>query len=243
VIHPDGASEQVTLPQAPPAANLHETRIAGTLTADGYVTASYEERGHGTRQYGLRKLFLGPIDSTHRADFARSIATKLYPGAEADSLQIFDGRDLGADPRVALRIVRGLASRPAGTGRTVILTLPFTSMRGMADAATALQAKGPRRFPIDAAEIIGPIVGSTELTLTLPAGWRVQLPPGVTATGKWGSYCSTYTQDGATLHVVRRLEGARGVYPPEAVGDLVAWLRAIGQDDVPYLVIEPESHP
>jgi hypothetical protein len=243
VIHPDGASEQVTLPEAPPAANLHETHIAGSLSADGYVTASYEERGHGTRQYGLRKLFLGPIDSTHRADFARSIATKLYPGAEADSLQIFDGRDLGADPRVALRIVRGLASRPAGTGRTVILTLPFTSMRGMADAATALQAKGPRRFPIEAAEVIGPIVGSTELTLTLPAGWRVQLPPGVTVTGKWGSYRSSYAQNGATLHVVRRLEGARGVYPPEAVGDLVAWLRAIGQDDVPYLVIEPESHP
>ena len=69
------------------------------------------------------------------------------------------------------------------------------------------------------------------------------LPPGVTVTGKWGSYRSTYAQDGATLHVVRRIEGARGVYPPEAVGDLVAWLRAIGQDDVPYLVIEPESHP
>ena len=65
----------------------------------------------------------------------------------------------------------------------------------------------------------------------------------MTVTGKWGSYRSTYAQDGATLHVVRRIEGARGVYPPEAVGDLVAWLRAIGQDDVPYLVIEPESHP
>jgi transglutaminase-like putative cysteine protease len=240
VVHEDGTSEQVTIPAAAPSVNSSETRIVGTLSADGYVTASYVERGLGIRQYSLRSLFLGPIDSTHRADFARSIATKLYPGAEADSLQIFDGRDLTADPRVALRIVNGLAARRTGNGSTVILTLPFPSMRSMADAATALEAKGPRRFPIDAAKVIGPVVGASEITLTLPAGWRVQLPPTVTVTGKWGSYTARYTQEGTTLTVSRRLEGARGVYPPEALPDLAAWLRAIGKDDVPYLVIEPE---
>jgi transglutaminase-like putative cysteine protease len=240
VVHEDGSSEQVTIPAAAPSVNSSETRIVGTLSADGYVTASYVERGLGIRQYSLRSLFLGPIDSTHRADFARSIATKLYPGAEADSLQIFDGRDLTADPRVALRIVNGLAARRTGNGGTVILTLPFPSMRSMADAATALEAKGPRRFPIDAAKVIGPVVGASEITLTLPAGWRVQLPPTVTVTGKWGSYTARYTQEGTTLTVTRRLEGARGVHPPTALPDLAAWLRAIGKDDVPYLVIEPE---
>jgi transglutaminase-like putative cysteine protease len=243
IVHPDGTSEQVILPEVPPSANLNQTRITGTLSADGYLTASYEERGLGTRQHSLRNLFLGPIDSIHRADFARSIATNLYPGAEADSLQIFDGRDLTADPRVALRIVRGLAARPTGNGRTVILTLPFPNMRSMADAAAALESKGPRRFPIDAAKIIGPVVGASEVTLSLPAGWAVQLPPTLAVTGKWGSYTARYTQEGNTLKVFRRLEGARGVYPPEALADLAAWLRAIGQDDVPYLVIEPEAGP
>ena len=243
VVHPDGSSEQVTLPEAAPGANLQETRIVGTLSTEGYVTASYEERGLGTRQYSLRRLFLAPIDSTHRADFARSIATKLYPGAEADSLQIFDGRDLTADPRIALRIVHGLAARPTGAGRTVILTLPFNSMRSMADAATALEAKGPRRFPIDAAKIVGPIAGQTDVRLSLPPGWRVQLPPSVKVTGKWGSYVARYDQEGTMLHVSQRIEGARGVHPPEAVADLAAWLRAIGQDDVPYLVIEPGQTP
>jgi hypothetical protein len=243
VVHPDGTSEQVTLPEAEPGANLQEARIVGTLSTEGYITASYEERGLGTRQYDLRELFLAPIDSTRRADFARSIATKLYPGAVADSLQIFDGRDLTADTRIALRIRHGLAARPAGTGRTVILTLPFSSMRSMADAATALEAKGPRRFPIDAAKVVGPIAGQTEVRLSLPPGWRVQLPASVNVTGKWGSYVARYTQEGSTLHVSRRIEGARGVHPPEAVTELAAWLRAIGQDDVPYLVIEPGQTP
>jgi transglutaminase-like putative cysteine protease len=243
VVHPDGTSEQVTLPQAEPGANLQETRIVGSLSSEGYITASYEERGLGTRQYSLRQLFLAPIDSTHRADLARSIATKLYPGADADSLQIFDGRDLTADTRIALRLSHGVAARPAGTGRTVILTLPFGSMRGMADAAAALEAKGPRKFPIDAAKVIGPIAGQGDLQLSLPPGWRVQLPPEVNVTGKWGSYVARYVQEGTTLHVSRRLSGARGIHPPEAVADLAAWLKAIGQDDVPYLVIEPGQTP
>jgi transglutaminase-like putative cysteine protease len=243
VVHPDGTSEQVTLPQVEPGANLQETRIVGTVSPEGYITASYEERALGTRQYSLRQLFLAPIDSTHRADFARSIATKLYPGAEADSLQIFDGRDLTADTRIALRLSHGLAARPAGAGRTVILTLPFSSMRSMADAAAALEAKGPRKFPIDAAKVIGPIAGQGDMQLSLPPGWRVQLPPSVNVTGKWGSYVARYAQEGTTLHVSRRLEGARGIHPPDAVADLAAWLRAIGQDDVPYLVIEPGQTP
>jgi transglutaminase-like putative cysteine protease len=243
VVHPDGRSEPVVLPETSPSANLNETHIVGTLSTDGYVTASYEERGLGSRQYSLRSLFLGPIDSTHRAEFARSIATKIYPGADADSLQIFDGRDLKADPRVTLRIVHGLAARPTGNGRTFILTLPLTSMRGMADAAAALEARGPRRFPIDASKIIGPVTGGTDVTFTLPEGWRVQLPRNVSATGKWGSYLARYAQEGRTLRVSRRLEGTRGVYPPESITDLTTWFRAIGEDDVPYLVVEPGATP
>ena len=243
IVYPDGTSEQVTLPEASPHANLNETRITGTLSTDGYLSATYEERGLGSSQYSLRNLFLGPIDSTTRAAFARSIATRIYPGAEADSLQIFDGRDLTADPRVVLRIVRGFAGRATGNGRTVILSLPLPSMRGMADAAAALEANGPRLFPLDASKIIGPTATITEITLSLPSGWRVQLPPDVEVTGKWGTYTAQYRQEQTTLRVFRRLEGARGIYPPGELPDLCRWLRAVAQDDVSYLVIEPGSTP
>jgi len=243
IVYSDGTSEQVTLPEAAPSANLNETRIVGALSPDGYVTAGYEELGFGTSQYGLRSLFLGPVDSTHRADVARFIATKLYPGADADSLEIFDGRDLSAYPRVALKIVRGFAARPAGTGGTIILTLPLTSMRGMADAATALETRGRRLFPIDAGKIIGPVTTVTEIALDLPAGWRTQLPRDIDAIGKWGRYSANYQQEGSTLRISRRLEGTRGVYPPEDLPDLTAWLREIAQDDVTYLVLESGSTP
>ena len=243
IVYPDGTSEQVTLPSAPASTNLNETRMVGTLSPEGYLTASYEERGLGNRQYSLRSLFLSPFDANHRGEFARAIATKLYPGAEADSLQIFDGRDLIAEPRVAVRIVRGLAARSTGNGHTFILNLPIASMRSMADAATALEANGPRRFPIDAGKIIGPVTTVTEIDLTLPAGWQVQLPPDIHVTGKWGTYTARYAQEGNSLRLSRRLEGARGVYPPEDLSDLTTWLREIARDDVTYLVLESGATP
>jgi hypothetical protein len=39
------------------------------------------------------------------------------------------------------------------------------------------------------------------------------------------------------------LEGARGIYPPESLGDLAQWLRNVAQDDVPYLAIETRATP
>jgi cellulose synthase operon protein C len=243
VVYSDGTSEQVTLPQAAPSANLNETRIVGTLSPDGYVTASYEERGLGSRQLGLRSLFLAPADSAHRAELARSIATRLYPGAQAESLHVFEGRDLSADARVSLRVVRGFAARPAGSSTAVILDLPLTSMRGMSDAAAVLESRGPRRFPVDAGKVVGPVTTSTEISLQLPLAWQAQLPGNVEVSGKWGSYSAQYQQDGSTLHISRRLEGSRGVYPPEDLQDLAAWLRAVAKDDVAYLVIERGSTP
>jgi len=241
VVHPDGGTDQVRLPESSPGANLYETRIVGALASDGYIDASYEERAKGARQYALRQLFVGPIDSTRRADFARSMAAKLYPDAEADSLQIFDGHDLTAEARIALRITHGLAARAAGGGRTMILSLPFPSMRGMGDAARMLDAAGPRRFPIDAARVIGPLVATNELVLALPSGWRVDLPAPVSVSGVWGRYTATYSQESDTLHVRRRLEGTRGVYPPDTYPDLVAWFRSLAADDVPYLVLTPAA--
>jgi transglutaminase-like putative cysteine protease len=243
VVYPDGTSEQVTLPQAGPGDNLNQTLISGVLTPDGYVTAWYQERGLGSRQLGIRSLFVSPMDSIGRADFARSTASKVFPGAEADSLEIFDGRDLLAEPRVALKIVHGFAARPAGSAGTMVLTLPFPSMRGMADAAAMLESRQPRRFPVDAAKVIGPATTETELRLALPSGWAVQLPPSIEAVGRWGSYAARYSQHGDTLLVSRRLQGSRGVYPPESIADLAEWLRAIGQDDVPHLALQSKATP
>jgi hypothetical protein len=217
--------------------------MVGTLAPDGYLSVSVEERMLGAWQYMFRRLLSQPLDTTRRENLARAIGSKLYPDAQVDSLELFDGRDLSIEPRVAFRLTHALAARPAGNGHTVILSLPLPSMRYLADAASRLEARKVRLFPVDAEKVLGPMVGRTEIILALPPGWRAELPRTVSVDGKWGRYATRYTQDGQTLHVLREFEGALGVYPPAEVGDLVSWLRAVAADDVPYIVIESGASP
>lgn len=103
---------------------------------------------------------------------------------------------------------------------------------------TDLEGRGPRRFPINVEAVVGTHEESSLLALTLPTGWQAQLPPNVEATSVFGHYTAEYRQDGRVLRIVRRLVGARGTEPPAKIGDLIAWLKTIGTDDVKYVVLD-----
>ena len=236
VVHPDGQTDEVTLPLAAPDANRLETRITGELLPTGLVDARLIERARGARQYQLREAFLSPFDSTERAQLTRAIAGGIFTGAIGDSLEIFDGKDLTAEARVSLVLHDGQAARRAGN--STILKVPFANMSGFTAAAADLEAREPRRFPIDVAAVIGPIVTLQELRLTLPAGWHAQLPAGVRVDGAIGSYTSSYRQDGRELVIERRTEGKRGILPPDRVDALIAWMKAAAKDDAEYIVLE-----
>jgi len=137
---------------------------------------------------------------------------------------------------VKLLLVRhGRAATPAGT--TMILQMPLGSMSSLATAAKDIESRGPRRFPIDAALFWGPRSTNTRYEITLPAGWHATLPKGVKASSPFGSYESTYSEQGGVLRITRQLTGATGVQPPDRVADLVAWMRAVAADDVKFIVL------
>ena len=236
VVHPDGRGEEITFPADSIAANTTITRIVGTLAPDGYFDGTYEESASGARAPGLRSAFANPLDSTKRADFQRSLAQGLFDGAAGDSLQLFDGKDLAATPRVAVRVKRGRAATP--TGDLMILKLPVNSMQAFGKMAAELEARPPRRFPIDAEDVMGGDVAVTELRITLPAGWRARLPKSVRAPSPFGTYETTYEQVGDELRLTRRMTGARGVLPPDRFPELIAWMRTVAQDDQDIIVLE-----
>ena len=238
VVHPDGHADEVTLPEDAPSVNLSRTSFEGELTPDGLVNLHYVEHAEGLRQYGLRGLFTTPMDSTKRDRFIRALAGNTYPGATGDSLVVFDGKDLKANTEITMAIHGGQAAKVSG--QSAILNLPpsFSSMAGLQTLATQLESGKPRVYPIDAERVIGPIVGVSELVLELPDGWSADLPDSVTAESDYGSYRARYTQNGRELKVYRRMEGRRGVKPPEDVDALIEWLRAVAKDDVQYIVLQ-----
>jgi len=102
-----------------------------------------------------------------------------------------------------------------------------------------LEQRKPRRFPIDIGDVVGPLEIVAELRMTLPQGWKADLPSNVTERSQFGSYTADYEQQGRELRVTRRMTGSKGTAPPESVDELIAWLRAISKDDVRFIVLQP----
>ena len=235
VVHPDGTTEETELPLTRATDNATTIRISGELSSDGMFNGRYDEEATGALQYSLRSAFENPLDSTQKAKAANAIASKFFDGAEGDSLLGFEGKDLRAKARLSVQIKHAKAASSAG--ETEIFTTPLGSMSGITSAAKELEKAKERRFPIDAARILGNRSTVVELRVKLPAGWKAQLPSGVKAASPFGSYESTYVQAGDELVITRKTLGATGVYAPDRAKDVAAWFREVGKDDAKLIVI------
>jgi hypothetical protein len=238
VVRDDGTAEHVVLPERPPTANRSETQIVGELSADGLFTGHYTETKSGSLQYALRRAYGRVFSKDEMSRITQALANGLFSGASGDSLRVFDGRDLQARPLVSLAVLH--APVLSGNGTTRIFTLP-EAMPNYASLGlvSQLEQRKPRRYPIDISEVIGPLEIVSDLRMTLPAGWRADLPSNVTEQSRFGSYRAEYVQNGRELRVTRRMSGTKGTAPPESVDELIAWLRAISKDDIKFIVLQP----
>jgi len=237
VVHPDGRAEEVTFPQDPATANRRDTHIVGELSADGVFKGTVTTRAGGGLQYGMRSAFARRYSTKERQDLGRSVAQGIFEGASADSLEIFDGRDLVAEPRTTLWVSGGRAA--SRSGETLILTVPLGNGSSSETIAELEAAPSPRRFPIEKAAVVGPVETVSEFRVTLPEGFRARLPQNVSATSVFGSYVAEYAQQGRELRVTKRMRGSQGVLPPEQVAALLTWLREMSKDDARFIVLEP----
>ncbi len=236
MVHPDGSGEEVTFPADSAATNRDVAVLTGDLSPRGVFHGRYVHVAAGDQQYGMRQTFATPFGTTERERITRAAVNMLFPGATGDSLELFDGRDLRAEPRIAVVIREAQATSQSGSSD--ILTLPIHNYGDVKGVAAELEARGPRRFPIDVAAVAGPHEEAAELKLTLPDGWRAQLPPNITARSAFGTYSAEYGQEGRVLRVARKLIGRKGIEPPGRIGDLIQWLKEMAKDDVRYIVLE-----
>jgi transglutaminase-like putative cysteine protease len=237
LVRPDGHSEEVHIPSDPPGADAFELRQTSTLSPDGTISGWFEQRGTGLAEMGMRATMRTPMDSTRRAEFMRSMAANLYPDAQGDSLVVFDGKDFLATPRIAVHFHGGQAVQRSGG--TAILNLAAASGAAPFDRiADELAAAGPRHMAIDAKQVVGPLTIVGEVHITLPAGWHARLPANDSASSEFGTYVARYTQTGQDFVITRRITGSTGVFPPDKISDLIAWLRAVGADRTPFVVLD-----
>lgn len=237
VVHPDGRSEEITFPSEPSVANRAEIHLVGSLTPDGLFAGKWTRMASGAQQYGMRASMSKSTkpDSAERARTTLAIANAIFDGSAGDSLQLFDGRDLSAEPRISVLIRHGKAASDAGG--TEILTIPLTNF-AVTNVIAALEARGPRKYPISAEKVWGPRTEIQELRLTLPAAWKAKLPPNDSATSAFGTYVAEYSQSGQQLRIARRLTGTDGVYPASRYAELLDWMKKMSADDAKYVILE-----
>ncbi len=237
VVHPDGTHEEITFPTDPSAANVSEVHLVGSLTPDGLFSGKWAWHGSGALQYGMRGSMSKSTkpDSAETARATLAIANSIFEGSAGDSLKLFDGRDLGADPRISVLIRHGKAASDAGG--TEILTIPLKSFAAP-NVIAALEARGKRKYPIDAAKVWGPRTELVDLKLTLPVGWKAKLPANDSASSVFGTYIASYAQNGQELSISRRMTGVEGVQPAEQSGELLGWLKKLSADDAKYVILE-----
>jgi transglutaminase-like putative cysteine protease len=241
VVLPGGKSEDITFPKDAPGEQL--TRFEGTVGADGALTGQLELIVRGPSESVIRAALSEPLDSARRAGMTKMFSSFLS-GAKVDTLMLFDGRDARAEPKITVKLHGADGFRSAGS--LSVLTVPtafYAPAAGASRVATILADAPPRKYPIDASSVFqsSPVV--TELVLTLPDGWKAELPKGTVATSDFGEYRSEYSQDGRVLRIRTRIAGAEGVYPKERIADLQAWLKAIASSEVSAVVARPPAAP
>ncbi|HXV85075.1 MAG TPA: hypothetical protein VD793_00170, partial [Gemmatimonadales bacterium] len=240
LVRPDGTGEVVTLPEAPPTTSGNVFVLRGELGSDGSFAGRFSRTSSGFAQMDLRQSLASAatMSTTERERLTRAVANGVFEGAVGDSLTIFDGRDLNAVPRIGVSLRAPRAASRSGTDYILDVPLPAYPLSQL---VAELESSPGRRYPIDVAEVFGPSTTTWSMEITVPEGWQAKLPASVQAVSRFGTYRSTYVQEGRTVRVERQISGGRGTEPPGRVGELISWLKAVAADDVRYLVFQTRT--
>lgn len=245
VVMPGGAAREVHFPLTPVDSSLSSMRVQIAIDTAGKAVARVNEASTGTLSHGMRAAFAVPLDSTRRANAHKSLAQRMFAAdAVGDSLVGFDGRNLQSPTTMSFQVRAEGVLKKVGESRIFAMNAGF---RGPAVAfknlARELESRPTRVFPIDASQILGTQSTLTDLTITLPEGWKAELPKNVTATSFFGRYESTWSQEGRVVRLVRRIQGQRGIFPPQRISEVIVWLKTVGADDYEFLSLRPAPVP
>ena len=228
VVHQDGRTEEVTTPDFNTTDATNDLSITAELDSLGFAASRTEMSVGGAFGNALKEMFSRSLDSTERAGFLRQAASGIYPESEGDSLTTSDELDQGGTFKVRFNTRQGRAAQLAGP--VAILALPF--LRAQTDVkplVAEIRAHIPRKYPIDVAQVGAGGVGTVRFNITLPSGWRAQLPGNVSLSSPYGVLQIEYGQSGRVLSMTVRREGRKGIQPPGAVEPLITWLEQVAK--------------
>lgn len=241
IVLSDGQAQEVHFPAASVTASGSSLRARMSVDSTGHVTGNVVEETLGGTSSGMRAVFSSPLDSARREGLEKALAQRLFSSdVTVSSITAFDGKDFSTPTVLRYAVTAENTLKSIGENRLFPMNAIFRGpARSFKNLAKDLESGTTRLFPIDATQILGPSETITEMTLTLPTGWTADLPKNILATSFFGRYESTWTQQGRDVHLVRRIQGQRGYFPPQRISEVVVWFKTVGADDTEFLSLRP----
>lgn len=240
VLVKENDAEEITLPESLPSEAVIETRIAGTLSEEGFFTGTYEELRRGDMEATIRGAFQTQLDSARRQMFGRAMTSLYFDRPETDSLEAFDGRDFTAPVRMRVKISK--ARMISRAGDVTLLTNPVRPMESYLRVADMIEREKDRKLPYETGPIVAPYTTRVDVRVKLPPGWKAVLPKDDLLDVPLARYEMKYSQAGDELRIERTFIGLRSTVPASRQKEMVEWLRKIGSDDARQIVLKAPPH-
>jgi hypothetical protein len=217
VVEPGGGSKFFRTPDAMPADNLDETRIAARLQPDGTAAVQVKGSARGAWTAELRRMF-EPADE-RRARAEEHLARAAFPNVKVTAVKVSDPRDIEQPFETQITATATGFAYPKGPGLQFV---PFGQRQSFVEAYAQLSKRSlPQRLPLAQRTTI-------ESRIELPQGWTALLPEGARETGPQGAYEIAYTKDEGRIVARMTLTLNGGVLQP---GDYAAFRAFLGRLD------------
>ena len=213
------------LPDASPKTSTSDTLTTITISDDGTAKGQSTIRAKGAIDYLLRSI-MASIPAGQEDQLARAAMASTGQQGEA-TLSFNDPRNLAEDFKIETEFTVQNAILLPGPGALIVLTgVPMPSpIQDLAEMVNQPEITFPMLC------LGGEKVETT--LLTLPDSIKVTLlPRPVNVQNAYGSYRSTYEQNGQTIKVERRLvvQTPRGLCTPEMYPQIRELGQSIGRD-------------
>jgi tetratricopeptide (TPR) repeat protein len=217
VVEPGGGSMFFRTPDATPADNEDETRIAAKLLPDGSAKVQVKASARGAWTAELRRVF-EPADE-RRARAEEHLARAAFPNVKVTSVSVSDPHDIEKPFETDISGTATAFAYPKGSGLQFV---PFGHHQSFVEAYAQLSKRLlPQRLPLAQRTVI-------ESRIELPEGWTAALPEGTREAGPQGAYEIAYSHDEGDIVARLTLTLNGGVLQPR---DYVAFRAFLGRLD------------